>query len=187
MKKNRKEQNPQVSSTEPTVSETVSDASGSPNEQVVSAVLDSSIVQQLLDEVRNLREQLERKDDQFNQVRAELEQRLREAETSQSKDIPLGTGTMTPDFIHIQLNDRPETDIERRLRIMEEEYRRFGMSFDRDRVRRILLGLPVDPETKWIYNGHAFDTEEEMLAYKERAEKELSRVTGKYGYYKAPR
>lgn len=75
--------------------------------------------------------------------------------------------------------DRPGS-IEEELNAREVLARENKQEFDRERTRKILMGEPVQDLNKWIFNGHAFDTEDEMKLYKLMVERQIAEQAGKY-------
>lgn len=184
MKKKHEATNTTVNEQESVNAKTVNDVAAVPIE-----VESSTILNQLLEQVQQLQRRLEQQEFKYREETEELQERLREAEARtkaiQSELKPDGAGSMTTEVTQVLLrNDRPETNIERKLDIMERLARENNQPFDRDRTRRVLLGLPVEDANRYVYMGHAFESEEEMQAYKEKVQSEITRTAGKYGNYR---
>lgn len=75
--------------------------------------------------------------------------------------------------------DRPG-NIEEELNAREVLARENKQPFDRERVRAILTGQPVEDLNKWMFNGHAFETRDEMELYKIMVERQIAEQAGKY-------
>lgn len=134
-----------------------------------------TIMQQLLDEVKRMRAEQEETKAQF-----ERELAAARAESAEAKQAAIDAFQPQPmaDWIDPR-SDHPAT-IEEKLFAMERQAKENEQPFDKERTRRVLMGLPVEDLNKWVYMGHAFDTEEEMEAYKLKVTSERERTVGRY-------
>lgn len=157
--------------------------------EVKPAVTDDDMVGMLLEKFRAMEERqsaLEREnadlaqelEDQQNRNAAAIaEAALR---TMASVNDPLRPNALPPEADNSRLaGDRPGT-LDEHLDALERLARENGTEFNRERTKRILLGQPVEDNNKFVYHGHAFDSERELEVYVAMAEREAKLTIGKY-------
>lgn len=148
-------------------------------EQAEAELDQASILRELLASVNSLKEEQNRQKAVFEQEKAELTAKLEAATTVNAGDPALHPNAAPPGMIDPR-TDHPETNIEAKLDCMEAVAELNNIAFDRERQRRGLLGIKGEDDNLFVYNAHAFETQEQLDAYKERVEREKDRTTGKY-------
>lgn len=141
-------------------------------EAVPEEISTSSIMQELLTEVKRLRDEQAQSEARF---KADLD--AARAEALQAAVDQFAPKPMA-DWIDPR-TDHPAT-LEVKLDAMERQAKENGTTFDRERTSRILRGLPVEDLNKFKYMGRAFDSQEEMEAYRDKVEQERERTVGRY-------
>lgn len=129
------------------------------------------IMQEVLSQLKSMRQELSAKDEKIQQL-----------ETAQAQAVTAARNATMPNIAMegwIRGTDRP-APLEEKLNVMEQQAAERGEPFNKDRTRKILKGEPVEDANRWTFMGHAFDTEEEMNAYKNKALEEKDRVVGKF-------
>jgi len=147
-------------------------------EEAVAVVDTSEVLAELLASVQELRNEQLAQRAQFELEKAELEARLA-AQKAEPAD-PYRPAVAPPGMINLE-GDGPELNIDRKLDTMQAVAEYNGVVFNREQVRRSLLGLPPEEEPiKFLFNGRAFDSQEDMDEYIGRIETEQKRSLGKY-------
>jgi hypothetical protein len=157
-----------------------------PAAEAAEIVDPAAILRELLDTVRELKANREEDLSRFSAEKAELEERLSDAEATanaakRTAELNDEAGSMTPDVSPVALHaDHPERDVEKKLDIMARQAKENGADFDRDRTRKVLLHQPVNDINKFVFMGHAFEDEIAMDVYKDKVRRELEATAGKY-------
>ena len=145
------------------------------------------VLAQVLAELREMRANQTEMELSFAQEREAMSQRLQSAEDTARKaaiaqDMMVeGAHSMTPEVTQLSLRaDHPEKNIEVKLDIMSKRAKENGDGFDRERTRKVLMGEPVEDLNRWVFMGHAFDSEVQMEAYKDKVKRELEQDAGRY-------
>lgn len=150
-------------------------------EQAVAEIDQAAILKALLDEVRQIKADRDADKAKFEEelaaARAVADSAVAKAAEVKNDDPyrpnALPEGSIDP------RTDHP-AGLNEKLDCMETLTRENGQPFDRERTRRALLGLPVEDINKFVYQGHAFETQEELDAYVKKVEDEKIATIGKY-------
>lgn len=154
-----------------------------------TVVTEEDMVGMLLEKFRALEE----RQSALERENADLAQELEDQQNRNAAEIaaaalrtvaavndPLRPNALPPEADNSRLaGDRPGT-LDEHLDSLERLAKENGTAFNRDRTKKILLGQPVEDNNKFVYNGHAFDSEREMDVYVAMIERESARTLGKY-------
>ena len=146
----------------------------------VEAVDAAAILQALMGEIKQMKADRDADRQQFAEELAEA-QRAAEAAVARAAATvvdPLRPSVLPENAIDPR-TDHPAT-IQEKLDCMERMAEENEQPFDRERTRRSLMGLPVEDNIPFRFNGRAFDTEAELDAYKQKIEDEKLATIGKY-------
>jgi hypothetical protein len=146
----------------------------------VESVDSTAILLTLMDEIKQMRAEREADKQQFAE---ELGQAKLAADNAARAAVATIVDPLRPSILPDNSvdprTDRPGT-LEEKLNCLAVLAEENKQPFDREMTRRSLLHLPVEEVNKYVVNGHAFDTEEAMEAYKDKIETEKVATLGKY-------
>ena len=146
----------------------------------VKAVDPTEILQALMAEIQQMKADRETEKQQFSEELAEAQRKADAAADAASRTIvdPVRPNVL-PDNAIDPRTDHPAS-ISEKLDCMEVSARENGQPFDRERTRRVLIGLPVEDLYEFRLGYRVFDSQAELDAFKQKMEDEKIATIGKF-------
>jgi hypothetical protein len=140
----------------------------------------TAILLTLMEEIKQMRADREADKQQFAEELGQAKLAADNAARAAAATIvdPLRPSVLPENSIDPR-TDRPGT-LEEKLNCLAVLAEENGQPFDRELTRRSLLHLPVEEVNKYVFNGHSFETEAALDAYKDKIETEKVATLGKY-------